>query len=64
MNLFEALNEEISRNEELLRAYQEIPEGVFGATCIKVALDRAKKARSEGDAIQMMRSWEELKENN
>lgn len=63
-NLFDALNEEISRNEKLLKVYQSIPNGVFGAIMIKESLEKAKKARSEMDTIKMIESYKELKETN
>ena len=37
-NVFDALNEEISRNEELLKLYKSIPQGALGAHFISESL--------------------------
>lgn len=42
----EELKKEIERCEELLKFYEEIPEGMFGAGMIRVALTRAKLAKT------------------
>ena len=43
------LQSEITRCESLLKFYEEIPEGVFGATIIKQSISEAKKARTESE---------------
>lgn len=45
----ETLHNEIKRVEELLKFYEEIPEGVFGAVMIKESLKKAKNAISKKD---------------
>lgn len=48
--------------DELLPQYDAIPSGVFAATLMRQSLDRASRALAEGDIIQLIRSYEELKE--
>ena len=43
MNLIEGLQEEMSRCKEVLREYEAIPQGVFGATMIKLEIKKAEK---------------------
>lgn len=62
-NLFDALNDEISRNEELLRVYRSLPTGGLGAVMVQQDLAIAKTARSNSDVIVMMQSYETLKDN-
>jgi len=58
----EELPKEMARvRDELLPLYDAIPTGVFAATMMRQSLDRATKALSEGDVIQIIRSYEELK---
>lgn len=47
--------------DELLPLYDAIPTGVFAATLMRVALDRAAKALAEGDVVNMIRVYEELR---
>ena len=54
MNLIEGLHEELTRNRELLKLYQEIPQGVFGATMIAHAI-------SAGELLESVDVPEELK---
>lgn len=56
------LDKEIKRCEELLKMYQEIPEGFFGAAVLKNALERAKAAKDTGDKTKIARVVSELKE--
>ena len=43
----EELKKEIELCEELLKMYEEIPEGFFGATMIKMSLQRARSASTD-----------------
>jgi len=56
---------ELRRNRELLKIYQELPDGVgtFGATIISMDIDDAERALVEGDVIKMLQSYEKLKGN-
>lgn len=56
------LPKEMARvRDELLPLYDAIPTGVFAATLMRQALDRATQALAEGDVAQIIRSYEELK---
>lgn len=48
--------------DELLPEYDKIPAGRFAATMMRQALDVATQALAEGDTVQMIRSYEELKD--
>lgn len=61
--LAEALPMEQERCRELLKVYHELgPVGVFGATMISMALDRAERAAAAQDTVAMLRSLRELQE--
>jgi hypothetical protein len=63
MNLIEGIQQELDRNRELLQEYKNIgPAGMFGATMIQNAIKTAEKAIAHGDTIQMLKSYNELKE--
>lgn len=59
-----ALPAEMARvRDELMPMYQSIgPSGVFALTLMRAELDLATKALAEGDVIQMIKSYEALKE--
>lgn len=61
MNLIEGLLAELNRNREILKLYEDIPTGTFGAIMIKESIITAERAMSEGDTVAMMRAYEELK---
>jgi len=53
------LEKEIERVSELLKFYEEIPEGFMGASMIKVSLENAKTAVTKKeikDAIEDLQS--------
>jgi phosphoserine aminotransferase len=61
-SLAEEFPREQARVRELLGVYKAIgPAGVFGATMIEQALQRADRAAAAGDVIAMLRSLEELR---
>lgn len=62
MNLIEGLQTELNRNREILKLYEEIPTGAFGAIMIKQGIATAEKAIGENDIVAMVRSLAELKE--
>ena len=64
MNLIEELQEELSRNRELLKKYESIPQGVFGATVIKQAIKNAKTAMANNDTVAMLKCYKELQETS
>lgn len=60
--LGEAFPREQARVRELLGVYKSIgPAGIFGAVMLEQVLQRADQAAVSGDAIAMLRSFEELK---
>ena len=56
---------ELKRNRELLKVYQDLPDGVgtFGATMINADIDFAEKALAEDDVIKVLQAYEKLKGN-
>jgi hypothetical protein len=56
---------ELKRNRELLKVYNELPDGVglFGATMISNNIDMAERALAEGDVIKILQAYEFLKGN-
>ena len=63
MNLIEGLQEELERNKELLKLYEEIPQGKFGATMIKLSIKNAENAIANNDTLEMIRCHKDLQEN-
>ena len=61
MNLIEGLQKEMNRCRELLKEYDAIPQGKFGAIMIRAEIEKAEKAIATGDTVAMMQSLEELK---
>lgn len=61
----EAIVDELKRNRELVRIYQELPNGAgtFGAMMINADIDAAEKALAENDVIAILQSYEKLKGN-
>lgn len=60
-SLAEALPKEQQRVRELVKVYDEIPAGEFGAVMLRQALTRAGHAAASGDVVAMLRSYQELK---
>lgn len=61
--LGEALPREMARvRDELLPLYDSIPTGVLAATLMRLDLDYAAKAMAEGDVVEMLRVYQNLKE--
>lgn len=61
--LGEAYPKEQARVRIVLGYYKEIgPAGAFGAAMIEDLLQRADKAAIEGDAVAMIRIFQEMKE--
>jgi len=53
---------ELERVRALLKIYESIPEGVFGAMMIRQAIARADAAQASGDVVAIVASFQELKE--
>ncbi len=60
MNLMEGLLKQLGRNREILKQYEDIPEGVFGAAMIRESILAAEKAMIDGDAVAMLRAYKGL----
>jgi hypothetical protein len=63
-SLGEALPAEMARvRDKVMPAYIEIgPAGAIALAMMRQSLDRAAKAMMEGDVIEMMRAYKDLKE--
>jgi len=64
MNLVEGLTSEILRVTEISRIYNELPgnAGTFAATLMKKSIEKAREAQAYGDIVEMIASFNELKE--
>lgn len=60
----EELPKEMARvRDVLMPRYQEIgPAGVFAIMMMRMALDKAAKALAEGDVVEIIRAYQELKD--
>jgi hypothetical protein len=61
-NLMDGLFEQMNRCREVLTYYDEIPQGVFGATMIRASIRNAENAIKENDVIKMLAAYRDLKE--
>ena len=59
-NLIEGLLKQIDRVNGLITEYRLIPAGCFAATMMQKDIDKAKKAISTGDTVQMISSFKSL----
>lgn len=65
MNLIEGLQQEANRRRELLKKYEAIgPAGIFGATFLKIDIERAEKAIAGNDIFEMIAVYKELSEED
>jgi hypothetical protein len=62
-NIAEALEQEIQRNRELLKLYEEIPTGKFGAMMIDLDIKNAVAALASGDVVKIIEAYEAMKDN-
>jgi hypothetical protein len=61
-NIIEGIQQEVVRCRELLKQYEAIPQGAFGAIMIKQTIAEAESAVAHGDTVEMIRKYQELKE--
>jgi len=61
-NLIEALTDEILRVTEIKKVYDEIPAGALAAAMMGASIEKARKAQSSGDILQMIPALQELRE--
>lgn len=62
-NLISGLHKQLERNRELLKLYEEIPTGAFGAAMIKKDIEAGEKALADGDVVAMLRAFKALEES-
>ena len=61
MNLIEGLQQEAERRRKLLPQYESIGvAGMFGATMLKMDIQRAEKSIAGGDVVEMVKTYKEL----
>lgn len=60
-NLMEGVMAELRRCRDLLRAYEAIPTGAFGAHLIRQAIREAEDAIASDDIIRLIQAYENLK---
>lgn len=53
---------ELERARKLLAIYESIPEGLFGAAMIRMAIARAEAAQASGDVVAIVAAFQELRE--
>ena len=64
MNLIEGLQKEIQRNRNLVKIYNEVPNGAFASIMINQDIVDAERAMAEGDTIVMVRLFDTLQNNS
>lgn len=57
----DALPAEIRRVQELLPLYDAIPTGSWAATMMRTAIEQAHAAMMNGDVVEMVRWYEDLR---
>ncbi len=60
-NLMQATIRELRRARELLAFYKSIPTGAAGALFIQQAIVQAENAIGEGDVVELLRAYGELR---
>jgi hypothetical protein len=60
--LMDGMFDEMSRAREILKMYEEIPQGAFGASMIRQTIQRAEQAIKDNDVVEMVISFQQLKE--
>ena len=65
-NLMSGLLNEMNRVRELTIEYEELPDGagLFGATTMKGSIKMAEMSINNGDAVDMLKQYENLKSHN
>lgn len=61
-NLMDGLFDEMNRCRELLKEYEKIPEGAFGAAMIRREIQRAEQSIKDSDVVSMLVVYQSLKE--
>jgi len=61
-NLVQGLIEEMNRCRELLKLYEDIPTGGFGAAMLRRRISGGEEAMISGDVIEMLKAYQALTE--
>lgn len=61
MNLIEGLQKEMERCRELVKIYEQIPTGSFGAAMIRQDIEHAEKAIADNNMFDMLACYKKLK---
>lgn len=56
----ELLPREQTRVRELLKVYETIPAGIYGAAVIKESLRKAEEAAISGDVVKILVAYQDL----
>lgn len=59
-NLIEGIQSQTNRCREVLKIYEELPTGEFGAMMIKQSIKAAETAIAGGDVVEMLRCYKDL----
>lgn len=62
ITLIEGLLQEQQRVRELVKIYDNIPQGAYGAAMLREALNRAEQAVANEDVVAILKSYKELKD--
>ncbi len=60
-NLMQSLLDEMNRVREVIKAYEDTPNGEFAATQMRNDIKRAEKAAGIGDVNEMIEMYQRLK---
>lgn len=58
--LFDGLNIELERARELLKIYESIPTGQYGATAVKQCIEHAELSIRTQNLPEMIKAYQEL----
>ena len=61
MNLIDGINSELTRARELLKLYEGIPTGGFGASVVRQAIKNAEMSIAHGDTVGMLGAYKALR---
>jgi hypothetical protein len=61
-SLGESMFKELERAREILKMYEEIPQGAFGAAMIRQTIKAAERSIIENNVVEMLVTYQQLKE--